>query len=66
MEGISSNAAKLVSISRRPGSIPGYESAGTSELADVVNNKLIDFVRLEVKDWTTYQRYLKKTCNIEL
>ena len=50
MEGISSNAAKLVSISRRPGSIPGYESAGTSELADVVNNKLIDFVRHEVKD----------------
>ena len=47
IEGISSSAAKLISVFRRPGSIAGYESALNKwVIAGVVNNKLMQFVCL--------------------
>ena len=45
IEGILSSAAKLIFMSRR-GLTAAYESAGTSGLAGVVDNKLIQFVPL--------------------
>ena len=58
MGGISSNAAKTISMSSISGSIPGYESAWTSEVAGVANNNLMQFVHPQVKDWIIYQHCL--------
>ena len=46
IEGISSSTAKLISMSRRPGSTARYESALNKRVAGVVGNKLIEFVHL--------------------
>ena len=51
---ISNNAAKIISMSSRSGSIPGYELAWTSEVAGVANNNLMQFVHPQVKDWIIY------------